>query len=235
MTIVSPDTGSIVYANAEGRPPWRDTASSFGWMSILLHWTVAFGVLAAIILGLVQSQMPRGGARMEILSSHIAIGAILAIPALARLGLRLAQPKPALPVRSRFVRALAGLAWRLLIALVPIQIMLGIALVWSRGFPVQIFGLARFTPPTTMREVDETILAELHIAVAYALIAIIAVHIIGAAKHLLVDRDGVVQRMIFPGRTVGGPRLPGGGGDANIVAPPPVDGDPAAAGGAAGG
>jgi cytochrome b561 len=39
-------------------------------------------------------------------------------------------------------------------------------------------------------------LQEVHEIVSYVLVAVVVVHVLAAFKHLLVDRDGVFQRML---------------------------------------
>ena len=63
------------------------------------------------------------------------------------------------------------------------------------GRPINIYGL--FTiPPIMDIEGIRPIGRQIHGLVAYTFLGLIGLHLLGALKHLLIDRDATVQRML---------------------------------------
>jgi cytochrome b561 len=57
------------------------------------------------------------------------------------------------------------------------------------------FAIPSPLPPT--RSYGELI-QHAHSLAAYAIIPLVGLHILGALKHALIDRDGVLRRMLVP-------------------------------------
>jgi cytochrome b561 len=86
----------------------------------------------------------------------------------------------------------------LLIGIV-IQIVSGPLAVWSGGNPIRVFDW--FAIPSPFAERNEGIheFAEvLHAIGRWTLIVFMGLHVLGVVKHMFVDRDGVLERMIAP-------------------------------------
>lgn len=67
----------------------------------------------------------------------------------------------------------------------------------GRARPIEVFGFP-FIPQLFAEKNDavSAIGSVLHEWIAYALLAVIAVHILAALKHFLSDGDGTLQRML---------------------------------------
>ena len=64
---------------------------------------------------------------------------------------------------------------------------------------VKLFGLA--TPQWALADHDQAEqYFDIHGALAWVLVAVVSLHVPGALKHLLIDRDGTFQRMWFSRR-----------------------------------
>ena len=89
--------------------------------------------------------------------------------------------------------------WRLLAALLVLMVT-GPLLVWGMGQPMQVFNwFAIPSPLSPSRQWHETT-QTVHTIAAYAIFPLVGLHILGALKHALIDRDGVFRRMLVPRR-----------------------------------
>lgn len=65
------------------------------------------------------------------------------------------------------------------------------------GRSVDVFGLVSIASPMPeMRGLHE-VLEEVHEFASHALVPLLALHVLGALKHLFIDRDGVFQRILW--------------------------------------
>jgi len=175
--------------------------------SIGLHWLLALMILGSLAVGLTMTGLPFSPLRLKLYNWHKWAGvAILALSAL-RLLWRLTHRPPAdvpMPAWQRRAAHLAHVALYGLFFAVPLA---GWAYSSAAGFPVVFFGvlpLPDFVGPD--RDLSE-VLKAVHRALAYALAAVVVVHVAAALKHHFIDRDGLLLRMM-PARRGGGTPTP---------------------------
>ncbi len=171
-----------------------------------LHWGVAALVLGTIPLGLAFTNFDYKGALDGALgkgafdagySLHKSIGLLVLGLMVARIAAKLLwrdpEHRPPLPAFNRVAsHAAHGMLYVLLIA----APLLGWAAVSAYPAPLPFFGL--FEAPPLLgadRKLAETLLVA-HRFAAYAIIAVVAVHIAAALYHAVVRRDGVLERML---------------------------------------
>ena len=174
--------------------PYTRTAMAF-------HWLLAVALLGSFGVGLYMADLPFSPQRLKLYNWHKWAGVtILALSAL-RLVWRLTHTPPReLPApawQQRAARLTHGALYLLFFA-VPL---VGWAYTSAAGFPVVWFGvlpLPDFVSPN--KALAETI-KPWHGALAWALAALVAVHVAAALKHHFIDRDGLLRRMLpFPNR-----------------------------------
>lgn len=177
--------------------PDRYTATA-----VTLHWVLALGLLGMLALGLYMTGLPMSPSRLKLYNWHKWAGIVILALSALRLLWRLTHRPPALPQQvlrhmptwQRVAHHGTHLALYLLFFAVPLM---GWAYSSAAGFPVVLFGvlpLPDFVPAD--RALAET-LKPWHGALAYTLAALIVLHVLGALKHQLVDRDGLLSRMWF--------------------------------------
>jgi cytochrome b561 len=169
-------------------------------VAIGLHWLLALLIAVSFAVGLTMSDLPLSPTRLKLFNWHKWAGiTILALSAL-RLLWRLAhRPPPDLPM-SGWQQALAhGAHWALyaLFFLVPLA---GWAYSSAAGFPVVVFGLVPLPDFVSPDRAVASLLKERHEQLAWALAALVALHVAGALKHQFLDKDGLLSRM-RPGGT----------------------------------
>ncbi len=177
---------------------WTDRQAGYGWLSILLHWIGAGFVIALFLLGDRFEEMPRGPEKLAAIQLHASVGVTAFLFLAARVLWRLRSGSPAPPPQSLLLNRLAKLVQWLLLAAIAILILTGPLTLWTGGRAIEVFGLFAIPSPLPpLRDLHE-ILEEVHGFVAHALIPLFLLHLLGALKHLVIDRDGVFQRMLRP-------------------------------------
>ena len=181
----------------------RNTNHSFGLVAQLLHWATALIVLALFPLGYIIARLqPQSLAEVEraffLFSLHKTLGLVVLALAVLRVLWWAFQPRP-YPLhadRPFEVWAAETVHWLLyvLIFLMPLTGYLyhsateELAPIWG-PFPQRL----GFVPQTLEWE---DLFGWAHFATAWLMGAVVALHIAGALKHALIDRDGTLRRMI---------------------------------------
>jgi len=198
--------------------PLRDTPSTYGFVSRLLHALVAGLMLANWLLGMIGGEDGEGGALAEL---HASLG-LLALPlALFWILWRLVNPKPRIPGDGTLLRGLAHFTHAGLMALALLLPASGLADTLAAGRPVRFFGLelvpARSVAGQRMmlrewaegdeeeweeafgegpEEAGESLWGELHATLAAPVFVLFfALHLLGVLKQQLWDRRPVMRRI----------------------------------------
>lgn len=179
----------------------RTPASSYATIAPVdraLHWFIALGVIAMMPLGILAEEMEKGATRDLVFNTHMALGLAILVLATWRLGRRLAEgfPRPIgrYPV---YERALAHLTHTLLLAITVLAPISGVARIIGRGRPLAVFGVT-LLPAGPGNEAAAAIARAFHSGpvLILGLGLLIVLHVIGAMKHHLVDRDATLARMV---------------------------------------
>ena len=202
--------------------PHSNTATRYGSVTKAFHWLTALLILTAIPLGLIATNLAH---RIEagetaliaqatlLFSLHKTIGLAAFFTALARILWALRQPRPGLLNGERRVEAtLAGIVHWLLYGAMFITPLAGwvhhaattgFAPIWwpfGQGLP--------FVPQSPLVAEAATMV---HFLASRVLILAILLHVGGALKHHLIDRDDTLRRMLprAPVQAQPSPRQPG--------------------------
>jgi cytochrome b561 len=169
-----------------------------GWRysrtAVVLHWVLAALITLTTAIGWRMMLIKREPGSEQLFDLHKSIGLIIAAFVVARVLWRLThrpEPLPAGPAWSARLAAITHVLLYVLMILLPITGYLGAS--YSKA-GVRWFGLA--TPQWALADDD---LAEqfftVHGVLLWTLVVLVALHALGAFKHLLIDRDQVFQRM----------------------------------------
>jgi cytochrome b561 len=165
--------------------------------AIFLHWLIAIGVFLQIGLGWSMTDIPKGTPeRAYWFNLHKSIGTTLGILVLVRLWWRFTHRPPPLPASMpQWEVAAAKLNHALLYACLLVMAIVGFAASNFTKFGVKYFGVQigpLFPENVALRDNLQSV----HEATSYVLVVLVLVHILAALKHLLLDKDGVFQRML---------------------------------------
>jgi len=181
------------------------TVSRYGTTAIALHWLLALAILGSLGVGFYMADLPFSPQRLRLFNWHKWAGITILALSAARLLWRLAHRPPELPPavlaamppwQHHAHRATHALLYALFFA-VPLS---GWAYSSAAGFPIVWFGVLPL--PDWMpvdKDLADALLKPLHHLLAFALAALVAVHVAATLKHQFVDRDGLFWR-IWPRR-----------------------------------
>jgi cytochrome b561 len=175
-------------------------------VAIFLHWLIALLVIGQLAGGLIMVEIPREAAelRFEVFQLHKSFGVTILALTMVRIAWRLLHPVPALPSRmSNLEKALARGAHVLFYALLLFVPLIGWAYVStaSLNVPTMLFGVVHFPHIEFLHEASNRkelapIFEETHEYAAKAVIVLLLLHVGAAVKHHLIDKDGVLVRML---------------------------------------
>ncbi|WP_374298331.1 cytochrome b/b6 domain-containing protein [Paracoccus sp. (in: a-proteobacteria)] len=177
-----------------------NTLHSYGKIARSLHWLTALIILANIALGLVAVRLPMDAldAKVGLFSVHKTLGIAAFTVALIRIAWALTQPRP-VPVHPerRIETFLAeSVHWVLYAALVLVPLSGWIEHAATEGFAPILWPLGQGLPLVPKSPQLAETMASVHGIFAWLLIGAIAMHVAGALKHAVIDRDGVLARML---------------------------------------
>ncbi len=179
---------------------WLDSRTSYGWISIILHWTAAAIVITMYAIGTTFENLPDGEQKLGLFRLHLAIGVIAAPILLTRVLARvLYGGSRTRPQRQPFAILATAIHWALLACILTLIVSGPISEFWS-GRGVDTFGGVRIPSPLKADEDLAELADSAHHAAGTAIVPIFLLHMAGVAKHILFDRDGAVLRMLRPAK-----------------------------------
>ncbi|MCB2114389.1 MAG: cytochrome b [Parvularculaceae bacterium] len=177
-------------------------------VAIALHWLIAILLVGQLAGGFYMHGLPKEQAELkfELYQLHKSFGVTILFLTLIRLGWRLTHRAPALPdAMAAWEKAAARGAhagfYVLLVALPLAGWLVVSASPLADSVPTYLFGvipwphLPFFEGVEDRRALSHEI-AEIHEYLAFAMIALIVLHLGAALKHQFINRDGVLGRML---------------------------------------
>ncbi len=187
-----------------------NSATRYGAVTKALHWSMAAGILAMIPLGIFAADAPFATAdelaqKAWMFSLHKTIGVALFFLALIRIAWAISQPKPAPLHPDRPLETfLAELVhWMVYVLLVTVPLSGWIHHAASQGFAPIWWPFGQSLPLIPKSETLSSAAAGAHGATEMLLVISLFLHIAGAVKHHVVDRDATLRRML-PGKVDAG-------------------------------
>ena len=173
----------------------------YGLISKSLHWLIALLILSLIAVGMYMTELDKEAPlRAQIYGLHKAFGVtVLGLVVLRILWIKLSAP-PLLPAAlEHWERQLAKTVKVLLYITMLFTPLAGYLMSNAADKPVSFFGLAQLpafvAPSKELRE----LFGEAHEILAYTLLTLVILHVVGALKHRLLDRNrdvDVLKRML---------------------------------------
>lgn len=185
-------------------PPPRSTAAHYTHFAIALHWLLALMLVGIFLVGLYMVGLPFSPQKLKLMNWHKWAGMTILLLSALRLLWRLTHRPPPLPARVQAAmpawqrlahHATHGLLYLLFFA-VPL---IGWAYSSAAGFPIVWFGVLPLPDLLTVDKALAESIKPLHALAAYALAALVLLHVAAALKHQFIDRDGLLARM-WPAR-----------------------------------
>jgi cytochrome b561 len=166
--------------------------------AILLHWLIALLIIGAFTLGLIMTGIHGfSPTKLKYYSWHKWAGVTVLALAALRLLWRLFNAPPSYPVSVTPFQQRAAhglhLALYVLMFAVPIS---GYFYTLAAGVPVVYLGMF---PLPVLIEPDaalKPVLQSVHYWLTMGMAALVVLHTLAALKHAIIDRDGVLRRML---------------------------------------
>ena len=172
--------------------------------AIAMHWMLAVALVSIFAFGLYMTSLPFSPTRLKYFNWHKWAGMTILVLSALRLLWRITHRPPALPAQI----AQAMPAWQhlahhgthhlmyLLFFAVPL---VGWVYSSAAGFPIVLFGVLPLPDLVTKSPDLAAAIKPWHGYLAYALAALVVLHVAAVIKHQLIDRDGLLSRML-PGK-----------------------------------
>lgn len=181
------------------------TGARYSPVAAILHWAIAALIIGQIIGGKYMHGLVNSSpVKFDLYQLHKSFGLTILFLSLLRLGWRFTHKAPALPAAMPDWQKLAarGTHW-MFYALMILTPLAGWAIVSvsPTDIPTKWFGIIPvphlpFFGGVTDREAVEHIMEERHELLAYAILALLALHVGAALKHAFIDKDGVFGSMV---------------------------------------
>lgn len=199
----------------------RETATGYGAIARLMHWCVALAILATLALGLWMTRLPAETETevaniLRTYSLHKTLGVSACGLAVLRIAWTLFHPGPGpLYPERRLETFLAQVThWSLWVGMVALPVTGFLHHSTAPGFAPILWPFGQTLPLVSPSEASASIFRTLHELAGWLLMAALALHVAGTAKHALVDRDATLARMV----TGNGPLVPRRPGPRSAIA-----------------
>ncbi len=179
----------------------NNSTDRYGVLSRSVHWLSAAIIIALIVVGWYMTGLAEEDpARRNIYNLHKSVGVLSVLLLVIRFAWLKVSPAPELPAAFATKERQLTLSMRALLYVLMLLVpMSGYVMSTAAGYPVPFFGL--FTMPALIGESEGLagFAHEAHAILAYSILAVVALHILGALKHRLTDRGGpsdILARML---------------------------------------
>ncbi|HTI17736.1 MAG TPA: cytochrome b [Trinickia sp.] len=186
---------STARTTAKTRNATSEASDRFARPMITLHWLIAIAIIAMLCIGFYMVSLPRGlPFKSTLINFHKSLGMTVFLLVLLRFWARLAYGRPPYLPMQTWQRAAASITQAFLYVG-----MVAIPLTGYFGSSFNKFGTRFWGVPLPQWGWDDQKLRRVfftfHGFLAWAMVVLIALHFLGALKHQLIDRDGLLKRM----------------------------------------
>ncbi|CAG4897626.1 cytochrome b [Paraburkholderia saeva] len=163
---------------------------------IVLHWLIALIIIGMLGVGLYMVGLPKGlPFKATLINFHKSLGMTVFLLVLIRIVVRMAVGRPALPPMRAWQRAAARITQVLLYVGMIVMPLTGYLGSSFNSYGTRFWGI--LLPKWGWDDKGlRSFFFGIHEVCAWIMIALIALHIAGALKHQLIDRDGLLARML---------------------------------------
>lgn len=180
----------------------RSSPSTYGLVAIVLHWLIALLIIGQIVMGLVMVRLADQRLAFDLIQWHKSLGLLtLALVALRIVWRLLNRPPPlpaGMPRRERIAALVSHAMLYALMAALPVT---GWLLVSTSMLAIPTYAFYLFVVPNlpvARSEPSELFWTSAHHLLAYAMIALLVLHVGAALRHHFLLRDDVLWRILSP-------------------------------------
>jgi len=176
-------------------------AAHYSRVAIILHWLIAFLIIAQIVGGKYMNSLEFGDLKFQLFQTHKSFGITILILSVLRLIWRLLHKAPDLPVAMKFWERLAAKLthWGFYILMIGTPLM-GWALVSASpiNIPTRLFKIVPWPnlPGIERSEALAQTFSNAHEKMVWGIVLLLILHVGAALKHHLIEKDDVLARML---------------------------------------
>lgn len=165
--------------------------SGYSKLSIITHWVTAIAVIVLFVT--------HEGENSDMANLiHVGGGAIIGLFLLWRVWHRVRNGMTEAADQAMIYTIASKIVmWGFLAAIVVVTLT-GYFLPWTKGAALDIFGLLSIPSPIAANYALHGFVEEAHEIAGHAFPILLILHVLGAVKHLVINRDGIVARMVRP-------------------------------------
>ncbi len=171
-------------------------SDSYGFIPRYIHWTTALLIMGLLFAGFIMTDLPFSDTKLKVYMLHKSFGLLVLGLVVFRILWKLSTPKiKPLGTHQAWEKVLAKITHVLLYFAMFALPLSGWVMSSAGEFPVSFFGLP---VPALMAKNPEAFEAarNAHELLAIAIIIIVGLHLAGALKHHVIDRDRTMMRMM---------------------------------------
>lgn len=180
-----------------------NSSQTYGGVTKTFHWLTALLILSAFPLGMIAHDYPYDtsaqlAVKATLFSAHKTIGVTVFFVALARILWAITQPKPGLLHPDRKAEAFAAEAvhWALYISLVIVPLSGWLHHAATEGFAPIWWPFGQNLPMVPKSAAVAAFFGGWHAVFTKVLGVSVLLHIAGAMKHHVIDKDATLRRML---------------------------------------
>ena len=179
-----------------------NTREHYGWISILLHWSMAIILISLYFVGDYMVDLTYYDRLYHTLPAwHKAFGVLMGFALLLRLAWLYAQPRPAVLGKPGISHTLAHGGHLALYGLLLVMIISGYLISTAKGKGIEIFGWFELPALLTENEARGELAGKIHAVAATVFILLVGVHALAALLHHFYWKDRTLTRMLGMKRT----------------------------------
>lgn len=170
-------------------------SDSYNLVSKLLHWTTALLIFGLLALGFYMAGLEFGDAKLQLYALHKSFGLLVLMLVFVRVVWHILVKKPkSLPTHKKWEKGLSHAVHSLLYLLLFAMPLTGWVMSSAGDFTIKFFGIVMPDIVAKNKELFD-FTREMHETIAYVILGVVALHVVGAFKHHFIDRDESLQRM----------------------------------------
>lgn len=176
--------------------PLKNTHKTYGSIAIFLHWGMGIAIVAMFALGFWMVDLAYYSSWYQTAPAwHKAVGIILTLVLLARLGWKIFNPHPDDSSLRSYERLIARISHALMYVLMGGVMVSGYFISTLDGRSLDMFGLFSL-PALVENRAMEKLSGDIHYWSTYLLMGLVVIHALAAFKHHFIDKDDTLKKML---------------------------------------
>lgn len=173
-----------------------NTDTRWGLLAQIFHWGMFLLMVGAWFAVETREDYPKGSdERLQWMLLHKSLGVSVFFLVWLRIGARLSMLTPKALGEGVLLKVSSLVALGLYAVMIALPVS-GMLASWYEAKPVVWFGLVELPALVSPNEEMVEVFEELHEAGFNVLLGLLALHVAGALKHHLVDKDSTLRRML---------------------------------------